>query len=110
MFQLNRGFFSVFAFWSALVFGPTQASAQIIDFAVESVQFYEEVKIRIVDFYEDETWEVVGACSNPPNLKARFVDFHEDVQVRIVQFYGDRKVCITNAEDLEYKMRVKLGL
>ena len=86
------------------------ARAQAIDFAVESVNFLADVEVEIVDFLADETREVVGACSNSPNLQVEFVDFLADVTVEIVDFLADRKICITNAEDLDEDLLRELNL
>ena len=41
--------------------------------------------MEIVDFFADEKWEVVGACSNFADVKIEFVDFFADLKVEIVQ-------------------------
>lgn len=74
---------------------PLSASAQTIDFAVEAVDFFSDVKVEIVDFFADEKWEVVGACRNSPNIKIEF---------------ADRKICITNANELDEDLLRSLNL
>ena len=60
-----------------------------------------------------ETWKVVGACSNAPNLTVEILDpgsissiLEDAKQIEIVDnsvFSADKKICITNAKDLDTK-------
>ena len=83
----------------AVFMSTTIADAQMVDFAVE-----------VVDYFADEKWEVVGACTNSPNLKIEFVDYFADMKVEIVDYFADRKICITNAEELDRDLLERLGL
>ena len=58
-----------------------------------------------------ETWKVVGTCSNVPNLTVEILDpgsissiLGDAKQIKIVDnsiFSADKKICITNANDLD---------
>ena len=60
---------------------------------------------------EAETWKVVGACSNTPNLTVEILDpgsissiLEDAKQIKIVDnsvFSADKKICITNAKELD---------
>ena len=89
---------------------PLTASAQTIDFAVEAVNYFSDVKVEIVDYFADEKWEVVGACYNLPDMKVEFVDYFADLKVEIVDYFADRKICITNAYELDEDLLRSLKL
>jgi len=93
-----------------LLQASTAVNAQMIDYAVEGVGFFPDVKVEIVDFFPDEKWQVVGSCSNSPNLKVEFVDFFPELKVEIVDFFPDRTICITNADGLDEDLLRKLKL
>jgi len=94
----------------AVFMSTTIADAQMVDFAVEVVDYFADEKVEIVDYFADEKWEVVGACTNSPNLKIEFVDYFADMKVEIVDYFADRKICITNAEELDRDLLERLGL
>ena len=60
---------------------------------------------------DTETWKVVGVCSNTPNLTVKILDpgsissILEDYKtIKIIDspiFSADKKICITNAKDLD---------
>ena len=79
------------------VFAPI-AHSESVNYAVE-----------IVDYFADEKWEVIGGCSNFPNLKVEIVDYFADKKVEIVDYFADKKVCITNPSSLDSETRRKLG-
>ena len=88
----------------------TSAYSQTIDFAVEVEDYFADLKVKIVDYFGDEKWEVVGTCSNIPNLKIEIVDYFGDKKVEIVDYFGDRRICITNANSLNVETLRKLRL
>ena len=92
------------------IFIHTVVAAQMINYAVESVDYLGDMSVNIVDYLGDESWEVLGACSNTPNLKVNFVDYLGDISVNIVDYLGDKKICITNADQLDYDLLKKLNL
>lgn len=99
-----------------------------VDFAVNiskpdglSFTLGSKLKIKILDpdsltyILEDaETWKVVGACSNSPNLTVEILDpdsltyiLEDAKKIKIVDnsilSSSDKKICITNANDLDKK-------
>lgn len=101
------------------------AAAQTIDAAVEvatglgAITADLEVEVSTgLALGADEKWEVVGACSNQPSIKVEFVTglsaIGADLEVEIVDGLGaisaDRKICITNAEELDAEMLKLLKL
>ena len=60
---------------------------------------------------DTETWKVVGACSNTANLTVKILDpgsispiLGDYKTIKITDspiFSGDKKICITNAKDLD---------
>ena len=109
-------------FFVLLFLIPKFSNAELIDHAVEietGLSFYSDVTIEICDspcVFSDETWEVVGACSNIPNLKIEVCDglcFLPDKTIEICEglcFNADKKICITNANQLELELLKKLKL
>lgn len=93
-----------------ILFSQSSVFAQSINHAVKSVDFFEDVRVKIVDYFEDEKWQVLGTCANMPDLKVKFVDFFEDKKVKIVDSLADKKVCITNARELNAGLIRKLKL
>jgi hypothetical protein len=101
------------------------ASAQTIDFAIRisepgsiSSLMGAEIKIEILDtgsmsslLGNTEKWQVVGACSNTPNLTVEILEsgsisslLGDTKKIEIVEnsiFGADKKICITNANDLD---------
>ena len=66
--------------------------------------------VEIVDAFGDQEWEVLGECSGFPDQEVEFVDYFGDITVEIVDAFGDQTICITNADELDYELREKLGL
>ena len=38
------------------------------------------------------------------------MDYFGDITVEIVDAFGDQSICITNADELDFELREKLGL
>ena len=100
------------------------AYAKTIDFAVSisepgsiSSLLGADIKIEILDsgnisslLGDTEKWQVVGACSNTPNLTVEIIEsgsisslLGDAKKIEIVEnsiFGADKKICITNANDL----------
>jgi len=93
----------------ALAWG-SPAAAQIADVSVEAVSAFGDITVEIVDAFGDQEWEVLGACSGFPDQEVEFVDYFGDITVEIVDAFGDQSICITNADELDYELREKLGL
>ena len=101
------------------------AYAQTIDFAVLisepgsiSSLMGADLEIEILDsgsmsslLGDTEKWQVVGACSNTPNITVEIIDpgsissiLGDAKKIEIVEnsiFGADKKICITNANDLD---------
>jgi len=110
-------------FLSLLFSGNT--FAQTIDFAVRisepgsiSSLMGADLEIEILDsgsmsslLGDTEKWQVVGACSNTPNITVEIIDtgsitsiLGDAKKIEIVEnsiFGADKKICITNANDLD---------
>lgn len=110
------------AIFAVAFFASAPASSQSVDAAVEVVNEIRLVGVTDVQLTSDylgrdvESWKIVGACSNRPTERVRFI--HDQVsltakRVRIVPPYSmsaDRQVCITNPEKLDPVLRSKLNL
>lgn len=86
------------------------SSAQAVHHVVGVGDLFADIKIKIVDLFEDEKWKVVGACSNVPTLKVKIVDLFEDQKIKIVDLFEDKRVCISGANTLDRKTLKLLGL
>ena len=113
-------------FLSLLLSG--NAHAQTIDFAVHisepgsiSSLMGTDLEIEILDsgsmsslLGDTEKWQVVGACSNMPNITVEIIDpgsissiLGDAKKIEIIEnsiFGADKKICITNANDLDNDM------
>ena len=85
-------------------------AAQIADVSVEAVSAFGDISVEIVDAFGDQEWEVLGECSGFPDQEVEFVDYFGDITVEIVDAFGAQTICITNADELDYELREKLGL
>ena len=90
--------------------GINISNAQTIDHVIQIDKTFVDIKIKIVDFLEDEKWKVVGSCSNSPTLKIQIVDTFEDKTIKIVDSFEDKKVCITGVKYLDIETQKLLGL
>ena len=88
---------------------PTWSSSQTIDFAMEVCSGFciSDVIVEICDGFciPDETWEIVGACSNFPDLSVEICDGFciPDATIEICDGFciPDRQVCVSNANQLD---------
>lgn len=99
--------FVIFSFFAAM---GTASAQTTVHYAVEVVNFFETIRIKIVNLFEDETWKVVGVCTNRPNLRVQIVDLFEDRRIKIVNLFEDKRVCITNPRNLNEDTLRKLKL
>lgn len=113
---------AAYAFSSASV----SARTQVIDAALEAVTgplaASADLKVAVVEggaaIFADEKWEVVGACSNKPNLRvefvtgiaAIFVETTVEIVTGVMSLSADQRICITNSADLTDELRLALKL
>lgn len=88
---------------------PISLSSQTIDFAMEVCSGFciSDVTIDVCDGFciPDETWEVLGACSNFPDISVEICDGFciSDATIEICDGFciPDRQVCVSNARELD---------
>jgi len=88
--------------------------AQTVDFAVKITtrSMHKSIYITTREFGADESWKVLGGCSNQPNLTVYITtrEFGADKSIYITSsFLADRTVCITNLRDLDAETLRTLG-
>ena len=99
--------------------------AQTINYAVEVSTNTLLIGVEKVEIFEGliapigvEKWKILGTCSNRPNLKIEIFDgYIKPIGIRVVEivdglFIGPdvKKICITNARELDRKTLRKLKL
>ena len=100
--------------------------AQTIDYAVEvSTNMLSPMGVEKVEIFEGfiapigvEKWQILGACRNRPNLKIEIFDgYIKPIGIRVVEIVDGlfiasdvKKICITNARDLDRRTLRKLKL